>query len=139
MIGDRITHPAILSALAGAGHLSTILVSDANYAASTTVGPNAVLVYLNLEAGTPSIPHVVELVAKTIPIERRVSMATPEPAFDAVQNEVGKVLGPGIPHDTMSREEFYAAARSENLALRIVSGDVRRFGNTLLTVGVRFE
>jgi L-fucose mutarotase len=137
VISGPVTHPAILSALAGAGHLSSILISDANYPASTTVGPNAVLVHLNLEAGTPSIPHVVELVAKTVPIEGWASMATPEPSFLEVQDQVSKVLGASIPHGIVSREEFYALARSENLALCIVSGDMRRFGNTLLTVGVR--
>lgn len=139
MIHGRITHPIILSALAGAGHLSKILISDANFSAATTIGPNAVLVHLNLEAGRPCIPHVAALVAEVVPIEKRASMTTPEPVFDSVKNQVGHLLGSDIPHEVMDRPAFYAAARSQDLALCIVTGDVRRFGNTLLTVGVRVE
>lgn len=136
MINGQIIHPRIIAALAAAGHRSTVLIADAHYAASTAVGPNATLVHLNLEAGSPTIPHVVELVAAMIPIEKRTSMQSSEADFGGVQAEIATILGPALPHCELSREEFYTASRSDDLALCIVTGDIRRFGNVLLTVGV---
>jgi L-fucose mutarotase len=136
MINGRIIHPTIIAALAAAGHRSTVLITDAHYAASTGVGHNATLVHLNLEAGTPTIPRVVELVAATVPVERCTTMHNPEPDHGGVQAEVATILGAAVPHDELSREDFYAAARSDDLALCVVTGDTRRFGNVLLTVGV---
>jgi L-fucose mutarotase len=136
MINGRIIHPRIIAALAAAGHRSTVLITDAHFAASTAVGSNATLVHLNLEAGSPTVPHVVELVAATIPIEKCTSMHNPEPDFGGVQAEIATILGPAVPHSELSREDFYTASRSEDLALCIITGDIRRFGNVLLTVGV---
>jgi L-fucose mutarotase len=136
VINGRIIHPTILSALAAAGHRSTILVSDAHYAATTAVGVNAAVVRLNLEKGTPTIPHVVELLASYLPFEKRTTMGTPDPEFGEVQREIEAILGPDVAHESIERGDFYAAARSNDLALCIVTGDTRRFGNVLLTVGV---
>ena len=64
--------------------------------------------------------------------EQRAASAAPGKALPWV----GAILGAEIPHRTVAREEFYALARSEDLVLCIVTGDTRRFANTLLTVGV---
>jgi L-fucose mutarotase len=136
MINARIIHPVIIGALASAGHGSTILVADAHYAVSTTIGANADVVFLNLESGSPSITRVVELIAAMVAIESLSTMSNPNGESGEIQEEIALLLDSTVPHRRISREEFYAAARSENLALCIVTGDIRRFGNVLLTLGV---
>ena len=135
MINARIIHPVIIGALASAGHGSTILVADAHYAVSTTIGANADVVFLNLESGLPSITRVVELISAMVAIESLSTMMNPSDDSGGIQAEIGKLLG-SVPHNRITREDFYAATRSENLALCIVTGDTRRFGNVLLTLGV---
>jgi L-fucose mutarotase len=136
MINARIIHPVIIGALASAGHGSTILVADAHYAVSTTIGANADVVFLNLESGLPSITRVVELISGMVAIESVSTMRNPNDDSGGIQDEVATLLGSDVPHRRIDREEFYAATRSENLALCIVTGDTRRFGNVLLTIGV---
>jgi L-fucose mutarotase len=60
--------------------------------------------------------------------------ATPLPC--AVQEEARALIGADAPCRLVTRAEFYALARDPNLGLCIVTGDTRRFGNVLLTVGV---
>ena len=52
--------------------------------------------------------------------------------------EYRSMLAP-LPVDTLGRFEFYDAARSPDLALAIVTADVRTYANLLLTIGVRAE
>src|ERR1700722_985744 len=117
MINARIIHPVIIGALASAGHGSTILVADAHYAVSTTIGANADVVFLNLESGLPSITRVVELISTMVDIESLTTMANPNGDAGGIQDEIADLLGPKVPHSRISREEFYSATRSENLAL----------------------
>ena len=63
MLTGRLLHPGILAALAGAGHGSLVLVADANYPATTTRGPNAAVVHLNL---TPGVVDAVTVVAALV-------------------------------------------------------------------------
>jgi L-fucose mutarotase len=44
---------------------------------------------------------------------------------------------PGINVDRLDRLAFYEIARSPDVALAVVTGDVRTYANLLLTVGVR--
>jgi L-fucose mutarotase len=136
MIAGPILHPRILAALASAGHKSTVLISDAFYAAATATGSNAEIVHLNLERGTPTITRVVELVSSVIAVEKRTTMRATVSGFDEVQDEVTAILGAEVLREDLDRESFYAAVRMDDLALCIVTGDTRRFGNVLLTVGV---
>lgn len=134
MTNFAITHPDVLYALAAAGHKATILVADARYAASTATGPNATVVHLNLSHGAPTIQHVIALLAASVPIENVTLMrATEEHEKD--QQAFRAELALDAPTHFLDRESFYAAARSQNLALCIVTGDQRKFGNVLLTVG----
>jgi L-fucose mutarotase len=136
MINAPITHPVIVGALASAGHYSTVLVSDAHYAASTTIGVNADIVYLNLEPGSPTIARVVELIAAMVGIESFSTMANSDDVLEGIEAEMSTLLGLDVTRTRLGRDAFYAAARSDDLALCIVTGDTRRFGNVLLTLGV---
>jgi L-fucose mutarotase len=137
MILNRLIHPIILGALAQAGHGSTILITDGHYPAGTAVGNNATTVNLNLEAGVPTVSAVFPLILATIPVERLTLF---QPSADAlpsqVQEEIDEVIAGQITREFVDRSVFYDAARSLNLALCIVTGDLRRFANVLLTVGV---
>ncbi|HEX4401069.1 MAG TPA: RbsD/FucU domain-containing protein [Galbitalea sp.] len=135
VLNTPIVHPGILAGLASAGHKSMILVTDGYFAASTTTGPNADRVYLNLEAGSPTVTRVIELIARMVPIEQCTGMRAPAGGSNEVQLEVQRLLGNGVPSENLERDDFYALARSVDLALCIVTGDTRRFANVILTVG----
>lgn len=139
MIASRLIHPDILSALARAGHRSRILITDAHYATSTAVNARATVCHLGYTPGLPTIPEIVELIAENIAIEASVAMQSPSDVTREVQDQIRAALADDIPHDDVTRQEFYDLARSQDLALCIVTGDTRRFGNVLLTVGVTVD
>ncbi|MBK8462242.1 MAG: RbsD or FucU transport [Nigerium sp.] len=138
MIRGTITHPDVIAALARAGHKSTVLITDIHYAAATCVGPNARTVFLNLTAGKPTIPEVLQAVQATVVVEHATLM---QPSADALpsplQDHIAGLLRQPVEH--VQREEFYALARSRDLALAIVTGDTRRFGNVLLRLGALLD
>lgn len=137
MITGQLTHPRIIAALAAAGHGATVLITDGHYSAATAVGPNAETVHLNLQADFPTVPQVLAVVLGTVPVEKLTRIT---PSADAtpcpVHSEIDELMPKGTATEFVDRFGFYALARSENLALCIVTGDSRRFANALLTVGV---
>lgn len=136
MIKSTITHPEILHRLAAAGHKSTVLIADAHYAAATAVGPNARTVHLNLTAGTPTIPEVLDAVLATVVVEHASQIkATSDALPSEVQQAVAAVLPTSTQLEYVERYAFYDLARQPDLALAIVTGDTRRFGNVLLRLG----
>jgi len=141
MIRGSITHPYIIGALAAAGHKARILITDAHYSASTNVNPAAQVVHLNLRPGLPTVTDVLDALAQTIAIEHAtVIRATHDARPCVVQDELRERLS-DLPDGTVvveeiERADFYDRSRSHELALCIVTGDTRRFGNVLLTVGV---
>ena len=138
MIRGALKHPVVLAALASAGHKSTVLIADLNYAASTAVAPGTPTAHLALTAGTPTVPEVLKVVQSVIPIEHATQIRPSEDALPSmVQDEVRDLLG--APPELVSREDFYRLARSEDLALAIITGDTRRFGNVLLRIGALTE
>ena len=44
---------------------------------------------------------------------------------------------PGVEFGELSRWDFYEAARTEDVAIIVATGEQRLYGNLLLTVGVR--
>jgi L-fucose mutarotase len=136
MLKHRLTHPEILSALAGAGHGSQVLIADGNYPFSTGSNPEAPCVYLNLTRGYAPVDEVLAVLADAIVIEAAQVMMPnegPEPAiFDAFR----RVLGPEVPLGKMGRFDFYEAARGQDVALVIATGEQRIYANILLTIGV---
>lgn len=137
MITTRLIHPIILGTLAQAGHGSTVLITDGHYPAPTAVGANATTVHLNLEAGVPPVPAVLSLILESIPVEKVTLIQPPPDAHPSqVQDEIDEVLAGQVTTELVDRFAFYDIARSPDLALCIVTGDVRRFANVLLTIGV---
>ena len=60
MLNHQLIHPEINAILGHAGHSSQVLIADGNYPASSTLGPNAALVSLNLSPGLVTVDQVLK-------------------------------------------------------------------------------
>src|SRR5690606_8908171 len=102
-------------------------------------GTRARTEYLNLTPGVVDVPTVLRVLLQTIPLESAQVMVPPadEPEPAAVA-EYRDLLAPR-PVGSLDRLAFYEAARSPDLALAVVTADVRTYANLLLTIGVRAD
>jgi L-fucose mutarotase len=135
MLKQRLLHPEILEALGSAGHGSRILLTDANYPASTRFGDNAALVYLNLAPGKPTVTEVLDVILSAVPIEDALLMEPEEGPEPPIFEEFHALL-PGVPSSRCSRYEFYEEASSDDVCLQVVTGEQRLYANILLSIGV---
>lgn len=134
MLTSTLLHPEILGALASAGHGSRIAIVDANYPHSTAVGPRARVVHLNLTSGTVDALTVLHAVLSVCAFESAQAMAPPDAeARPQIHEAFESALG-GLPLEPLPRQQFYAAVRSEDVALVIATGENRLYGNVLLTM-----
>ncbi|GAA3251862.1 RbsD/FucU domain-containing protein [Nonomuraea helvata] len=139
MLLTELLHPGILEALAGAGHGARVLLADGHYPASTAAGERARTVHLNLAPGLLDVTVVLDVLLRALPVESAQVMVPPEGAPEPpAVTEYRSKLAP-VPVEKLSRFEFYDAARSPDLALAIVTADIRTYANLLLTIGVRTE
>lgn len=144
MLKSHLLHPEILAALGRAGHGSKVLIADGNYPASTTLGPSARLVHLNLAPGKLTVTEVLEVLTTAIPIEQASVMDTLKSGpyatkeDPAIWSEFRKLLtASGISELTkIERMAFYEASRRTDVALVIQTGEQRIYANLLLTIGV---
>src|SRR5207248_3410532 len=74
MLKHTLIHPKILEVLARAGHHGKVLIADGNYPASSTLGPNAELVSLQLSPGVPTCTQVLAALLTALPIEEANTM-----------------------------------------------------------------
>ncbi|MDQ0964190.1 L-fucose mutarotase [Streptomyces sp. B4I13] len=139
MLLTDLLHPGILEALAGAGHGARVLLADGHYPASTATGDRARTVHLNPAPGLLDVSTVLDVLMTALPVESAHVMVPPEGAPEPPAiGEYRARLAP-VPVETLGRFAFYDAARSPDLALAIVTADVRIYANLLLTIGVRAE
>lgn len=148
MLTTPLLHPQILSALAAAGHGSLVLVADGNYPASTMRGRNATVVHLNLSPGTVDAVTILSALLGAAPIEAVTVMAPvsggpyamdTDPPIWSHFTETLELAAPGVALDPIERMAFYNLAATDDVALVVVSGDMRLYGNILLRIGVRQE
>lgn len=135
MLKGKLLHPEILEALGRAGHGSKVLIADGNYPFATGVGPRARQVYLNLSPGLVKVTDVLAVLVDAIPIEGASVMMPPDeppPIF----TQFHEMLPTGVVLEPLERFAFYAAAKDENVALMIATGEERIYANILLTIGV---
>lgn len=130
-----LIHPGILSALARAGHGSTVLIADGNYAHSTGTNPAAPLVHLNLRPGLVTVEQVLDALVSAIPVERATLMSPDDGSPSPCSEQYAAVLGDQVPVHLLPRAEFREACRSLDLALTVATGDDRHYANLLLTIG----
>jgi L-fucose mutarotase len=135
MLRQRLTHPEILEALAAAGHGARVLLADGNFPASTILGENSALVYLNLAPGKPRVTEVLDVLLTAIPVEEAVVMEPEDESEPAVFQEFRRLL-PAMELQKVGRMEFYEEVASPDTCLVIMTGEQRLYANVLLTIGV---
>jgi L-fucose mutarotase len=148
MLKHQLIHPEINHILGRAGHHSKILIADGNYPASTTLGPNASLVSLNLSPGVVNCEQVLRALLSAIPIEAANTMmyeTTGPYALDSdppVWAQYRQAIADAaltLELEPIDKWQFYEAVNTPDLALTIQTADQQRFANLLLTVGVRMD
>ncbi|HUW62062.1 MAG TPA: RbsD/FucU family protein [Candidatus Bathyarchaeia archaeon] len=135
MLKQRLIHPDLLEVLAAAGHGAKVLITDANYPASTQVGENAAVVYLNLAPGLVTATEVLEVLRTAIPVEDAAVMEPDSGPEPSIFKEFRQLL-PDLALTMFSRFEFYEEASGPDTCLQIVTGEQRLYANLLLTIGV---
>jgi L-fucose mutarotase len=145
MLRYELLHPDLLRALAAAGHGSRVLLADANYPHSTGARPAATRVHLNLRPGLVTVEQVLEVLLDAVPLESAAVMVPGGVAGDVIAAD-GEIpvhdvyraaLGDGVAWEAMDRFAFYEAARGDDVALVVATGEQRVYANLLLTIGVR--
>jgi L-fucose mutarotase len=146
MLKHQLIHPKINEVLGRCGHHSKILIADGNYPASSTLGPNAELVSLNLTPGLISCTQALRALLSAIPVEACNTMGIPDDDPYAlggdppVWNEYRSILqdsGLDIELQPIQKWDFYDAVASRDLVLTIQTAEQALWANLLLTVGVR--
>ena len=97
MLRFPLIHPQILAALAAAGHGSTVLLADANYAHATGTNPAAVLVHLNLRPGLVTVEQVLATLVEATPFEAAALMAPDDGSPAPWAERYAAMLGAGVP------------------------------------------
>lgn len=136
MLKTKLLHPQILSALASSGHGSRLLIADGNYPFSTGVPDTSQKVFLNFTPGMVSVTDVLKVIKDAIQIESYLVMLPPDETPQKIHEEFFEILGESIPGTKVKKVDFYKEALSPNTCLVIATGEIRRFANILITIGV---
>jgi L-fucose mutarotase len=148
MLKTQLLHPDILSIIARAGHHGKILIADGNYPASSTLGPNAKLVSLQLMPGVPTVTQVLAAILATVPIDRANTMdyertgpyaLHEDPPVWPQFRQTIKAAGLKIELEPIEKWQFYKDVSTSDHILTIQTADQQRFANLLLTIGVRMD
>jgi L-fucose mutarotase len=146
MLKHTLIHPKINEVLGRAGHHAKILIADGNYPASTTLGPHAELVSLNLSPGVVNCVDVLKAVLSAIPIDVVNTMGIPaddpyslqgDPPIWTTYREVLDDYGVQAKLTPIAKWEFYDAVASREHVLTIQTAEQALWANLLLSVGVR--
>ena len=146
MLKHTLIHPEINAILGRAGHHAKILIADGNYPASSTLGPNAQLISLNLMPGLVNCTQVLEALLSAIPIEAANTMGIPsddpyalggDPPIWAEYRNHFKKNKLKVELKPIQKWEFYDAVASRDHVLTIQTPEQALWANLLLTVGVR--
>ena len=146
MLKHTLLHPEILHAIARAGHHGRILLADGNYPASTTLGPNARLVSLNLSPGVVTVCQVLDAILATVPIEKAFVMDYERTGPYALREDPpvwndfrGLLKKHGLAFDLQLVEkwQFYKEVTVPSHILTVQTADTQIFANLVLDIGVR--
>ena len=148
MLRHQLIHPKINEVLGRAGHHGKVLIADGNYPASSTLGPNAELVSLNLMPGVVTCTQVLQAVLSAIPIEAANTMGyertgpyalSEDPPVWAEYRQAIRDAGLDVELQPIEKWEFYKAVSTPDHVLTIQTADQQRFANLLLAIGVRMD
>jgi L-fucose mutarotase len=146
MLRHQLIHPEINYILGQAGHHGKVLIADGNYPASSTLGPNAKLVSLNLSPGIVTCTQVLNALLSAIPVEKAQTMMyettgpyalTADPPVWGEYRSAIKEAGLAMELEPIEKWEFYKAVSTPDHVLTIQTADQQRFANLLLSIGVR--
>jgi L-fucose mutarotase len=147
MIKSRLLHPEILAVLGRAGHSSKILIADGNYPFVTQLGTNARLISLNLAPGLINATQALEAIVSAVPIEEATVMQPvisgpyaleSDPIIWSDFQRILKESGSDVTLKKLERFAFFDAAKDDNVALTIATGEQQLYANLLLQIGVVF-
>ena len=148
MLKHRLIHPKINEVLGRAGHHGKVLIADGNYPASSTLGPNAEMVSLNLSPGIVTCTQVLEALLSAIPVERANTMMyertgpyalSEDPPVWAEYRRAMRDAGLKFDLEPIEKWDFYKTVATPDHVLTIQTADQQRFANLLLTIGVRMD
>ena len=146
MLHHGLVHPRILEVLGRAGHHAKVLIADGNYPASSTMGPRAEQVCLNLSPGVVTCTQVLEALVTAIPIEAAHTMdyertgpyaLKADPPVWSEYRSVFKKAKMDVKLQPIEKWDFYTAVATPDHVLTIQTADLQRYANILLSVGVR--
>ena len=148
MLKHQLIHPKINEVIGRAGHHGKILIADGNYPASSTLGPNAELVSLNLSPGIVSCGQVFRTLLSAVPIEAANTMMyettgpyalTEDPPAWNEYREIIKDSNLDLQLEPIEKWDFYKAVNTTDHVLTIQTADQGLFANLLLSIGVRMD
>ena len=146
MLKHQLIHPEINAILGRAGHHAKVLIADGNYPASSTLGPNATLISLNLMPGVVSCTQVLEALVSALPIEAANTMGIPaddpyalggDPPIWNDYRRIFQTAKLEFQLQPIEKWQFYDAVASRDHVLTIQTAEQALWANLLLTVGVR--
>jgi L-fucose mutarotase len=146
MLKHHLIHPDINAILGRAGHHAKVLIADGNYPASSTLGPNATLISLNLMPGVVNCTQVLEALVSALPIEAANTMGIPtddpyalggDPPIWNEYRRIFKGSQLDLELKPIDKWQFYDAVASRDHVLTIQTAEQALWANLLLTVGVR--
>jgi L-fucose mutarotase len=146
MLKHHLIHPEINAILGRAGHHAKVLIADGNYPASSTLGPNATLISLNLMPGVVSCTQVLEALVSAMPFEAANTMGIPaddpyalggDPPIWNDYRRIFKTASLDVELKPIEKWQFYDAVASRDHVLTIQTAEQALWANLLLTVGVR--
>ena len=148
MLRHQLIHPKINEVLGRAGHHGKVLIADGNYPASSTLGPNAELVSLNLMPGVVTCTQVLQALLSAVPVEAAHTMmyektgpyalSEDPPVWGQYRKAIADA-GLQVPLQPIEKWEFYKAVATPDHVLTVQTADQQRFANLLLTIGVRMD
>jgi L-fucose mutarotase len=148
MLRHQLIHPKINEVLGRAGHHGKVLIADGNYPASSTLGPNAELVSLNLMPGVVTCTQVLQALLSAVPVEAAHTMmyektgpyalSADPPVWGQYRKAIADA-GLQVQLQPIEKWEFYKAVATNDHVLTIQTADQQRFANLLLTIGVRMD
>jgi L-fucose mutarotase len=135
MLKSPLIHPDILFTIARNGHGAMILIADGNFPAGVKTSATSTKVFLNLAPGVCKTTEVLKTLMATIPVEKAIAMIPGSGLKSDLHTEYVQLLGK-TPMTTVDKKIFYEHVGSEQNCLTIVTGDMRRFANIILVMGV---
>ena len=146
LLHQKLIHPDINGIVGAAGHHSKILIADGNYPASSTLGPNAELVSLNLMPGVVTCSQVLRALVTAIPLDAVNTMGIPAddpyakhgpPPVWAEYEQILEEAKLDLKLEPIQKWDFYDAVMSDDHVLTIQTADQALWANVLLTIGCR--